>query len=161
MICDQVQQLLLPDGSDPLLIDASRCVTVRDENTLLHALLLLSNSGFGQIPVLNHDQMLMGIISTPMIINAIKDNVHYNWDDLDTKKITEALSTNVGKVTEPIELEDVLHEMVDHNFVCVVDSSGRFRGMITRKEILTRVNFMAHEMTHYYELEEKKVSFRR
>lgn len=155
MIHESIENLLLLNDDD-FVIDASVCATVRSENTLLHALMLLSTVGYGEIPVLDKEQKLLGVISMPLIINGIKDNVQYNWDELAGRKVSEVMNTHVGIVRMPIVLEDILHELANHNFVCVVDSDGIFKGIITRKEILTRVNFLAHEIHNYYDVHLKE-----
>lgn len=155
MIHESIEHLLLYQD-DELMIDASRCATVREENTLMHALMLLSTVGYAEIPVLDQDQRLKGVISMPLILAGIKDSLEYNWSLLAEKKVSEVMSKDIGVIYMPYELEDVLHELVNHNFACVVDSHRRFTGIITRKEILTRVNFMAHQMDRFYDLGPKE-----
>ena len=52
-------------GEDPLMIDAEQCATVRTENTLMHAMLLLTSVGYTSIPVLDDRSQLAGIITMP------------------------------------------------------------------------------------------------
>lgn len=155
MIHESIENLLLLNNDD-FVIDASVCATVRSENTLLHALMLLSTVGYGEIPVLDNEQKLLGVVSMPLILNGIKDNVQYNWDQLADHKVSEVMNTRIGIVRAPVVLEDVLHELANHNFACVVNQEGVFKGIITRKEILTRVNFLAHEFHNYYNVELKE-----
>lgn len=154
MINEAIERLLLYDDH-PLMIEASECATVRSENKLLHALMLLSTVGYSVIPVLDREQRLVGSISTPLILSGIKTSTEYNWDQLEEMTVGEVMDTRVGVLQQPYDLEDVLHKLVDYNYVCIVDDHGLFLGIITRKEILTRVNFLAHQIDHYYDLSEK------
>lgn len=49
-----------------------------------------------------------------------------------------------------VEQEEVLHLLVDASFLPVVDDNQRFKGIITRKEILKAVNHMAHELEKHH-----------
>ncbi len=42
--------------------------------------------------------------------------------------------------------------LVDQNYLCVVDKNGIFRGIITRKTLLKRINYMAHEFERIYDV---------
>lgn len=135
----------LLEGDDPLMIESERCATVRTENTLMHAMLLLSSVGFSSVPVLNADARLAGTVSMPQIINGVLDDENYNWEHLDVKKVKDVMATDVPTVFDDSPLEDILHLLVDANYLCVTDHDGGFRGIIARKQILKRVNRLAHD----------------
>lgn len=141
--------LLAPD--EEFVIPGHQVATVRAENTCLHALMVLNSVGYSAIPVLDRDGRVAGQISSPMIFSGIKDELNYNWDQLSERRVSEVLSTELGVIDQNFELEDVLHMLVDNSFICVVDDEGFFRGIVTRKQLLKRVNFLAHEYDHYIE----------
>lgn len=151
MINKHIEQVLL-NCNGALMIPKESCVTVREGNTLLHALLLLSNVKHSEIPVLNDQQMVVGRINMPLILQAIKTETEYVWDDLAKVKIIDAMDRDVGKAQQVSKLEDILHSLVNYKFCAIEDSEEGFQGIVTRREILTRVNFLAHEMDSYYDI---------
>ena len=151
MIHEAIRELLLLQEEE-MLLDASSCATVREENTLLHALMLLSTVGHAEIPVLDQEQKLKGLISMPLILDGVKQELNYDWGKLSQLKVKDVMDKDVGIVSSHLDLEDVLHQLVNHNFVSVVDITGVFKGIITRKELLTRLNFMAHDIHNHYDL---------
>ncbi|MGB4609914.1 MAG: cyclic-di-AMP-binding protein CbpB [Saccharofermentanales bacterium] len=158
MINKHLENLLLFDDSE-LVIPADAVASVRTENTLLHAMMILSTVGYSSIPVIDNQHRLHGVISLPLVIEGIKDQISYDWDKLSEKKVAEIICYDFSVVQEDADLEDVLHQMVDHNFVCVVGKNNRFLGIITRKNILKRVNFLVHEIDRFYDIKAKKEQF--
>ena len=65
------------------------------------------------------------------------------------------METNFPTITFETEIEDVLNALVDHSFLCITNDEKEFVGIVTRKEVLKRVNYMVHELNHNYELVEK------
>lgn len=158
MINKHIEDLLLFDDSE-IMIKSEEVATVRTENTLLHAMMILSTVGYSSIPVIDNKHRLQGVISLPLIIEGVKNHISYDWDMLSEKKVEDIICHDYSVVNETADLEDVLHQMVDHNFVCVVDDNNIFVGIITRKNILKRVNFMVHEIDRFYEIKAKKEQF--
>ncbi len=154
MIGKHIGKFLL-DSSDPLVVAADRVATVRTENNLLHALTLLSSLGYSSVPVLDVEGRLKGQITLAGIISGIKAIPTYDWDSLQTKTVSEVMDSNPGRVHENAELEDVLHLLVNNNYVSVVDKKGIFLGIVTRKGILRRVNRLAHEFEIDYKVTPK------
>ena len=52
-------------------------------------------------------------------------------------------------------MEDVLRDLVDQSFICITNENQEFLGIVTRKEVLKRINFMVHELTREFDLVEK------
>lgn len=149
MIGKHIGKFLL-DSDDPFIVTADRVATVRTENNLLHALTLLSSLGYSSVPVLDVEGKLQGQITLALIISGIKAIPSYDWESLQTKTVAEVMDKEAGKVTDNAELEDVLHLLVNHNYVSVVDKKGAFLGIVTRKGILRRLNRLAHEFETAY-----------
>ncbi|NMA17297.1 MAG: CBS domain-containing protein [Clostridiaceae bacterium] len=142
----------LMQGEDPLMIDAERCATVRTENTLMHAMLLLTSVGYTSIPVLNDCSHLAGIIAMPSIVNGVLEDDNYNWDLLNRRKVRDVMQTNPPKVFDDAKLEDVLRLLILSNYICVTDRKGLFKGIVARKQILKRLNRLAHEFEIKYDV---------
>ncbi|HZJ69034.1 MAG TPA: cyclic-di-AMP-binding protein CbpB [Candidatus Eisenbacteria bacterium] len=161
MINKHIEELLLYDDSE-LMIKSEDVATVRIENTLLHAMMVLSTVGYSSIPVLDNQHRLQGTVTLPRIIEGVKDQIHYDWDQLSQKRVKDVICHDYSPISVDADLEDVLHKLVDHNFVCITDNEGIFLGIITRKSILKRVNFLVHEIDNYFDLsiKEDKFSFK-
>ncbi|NLM19331.1 MAG: CBS domain-containing protein [Clostridiaceae bacterium] len=158
MINKHIENLLLFDDNE-LIIPADAVATVRTENTLLHAMMILSTVGYSSIPVIDNQHRLHGVVSLPLVIEGVKNQISYDWDKLSEKKVAEIICYDFSVVHEDADLEDVLHQMINHNFVCVVGDNNQFLGIITRKNILKRVNFLAHEIDRFYDIKAKKEQF--
>ncbi|NLB50808.1 MAG: CBS domain-containing protein [Clostridiaceae bacterium] len=160
MIGKHIGPFLL-QGEDPLMIDAEHCATVRTENTLMHAMLLLSSVGFTSVPVLDESSHLAGVIGMPAIFKGILGDDDYHWDQLDHRKVKDVMERNVFVVYDDSPLEDILHLLVNANYLCVTDRDGLFLGIIARKQLLKRFNRFAHEFENHFKVtprESKPVS---
>ena len=154
MIHPIVKELLLKE-SDKLLTPASKVSMIFNDNSLLHAVMILNNTTYTKIPVLDYENRFRGLISTQKIIQYVGDKIYEGFDILNNFKVEEALDGNFYSVNEGTDLEDVLNALVDHNFVVVVDSEGVFKGIITRSAILKRVNYLVHELELDYIISRK------
>ena len=143
-------------GDAPLMIESTHCATVRTENTLMHAMLLLSSVGFTSVPVLDESSRLAGVISMPRIFNGILGDDDYHWDYLDVRKVRDVMEKDVPRVYLDSPLEDILSLLINANYLCVTDRDDIFKGIIARKQILQRLNHLAHEFEVRYEVTEKK-----
>ena len=54
-----------------------------------------------------------------------------------------------------ILLEEILHLLVDQAFLAVVDENGVFTGILTRREVMKAVNYLAHDLEKEYTVEKK------
>ncbi|MDI9490633.1 MAG: CBS domain-containing protein [Clostridiaceae bacterium] len=158
MINEHIENMLLFDDSE-IMIRSEDVATVRTENTLLHTMMILSTVGYSSIPVIDNQHYLQGVISLPLIIEGVKNHISYDWDKLSEMKVEDVICHDYSVVNEDADLEDILHQMVDHNFVSVVNEEGKFVGIYTRKNILKRVNFLAHEIDRFYDIKAKKEQF--
>ncbi|NLV98964.1 MAG: CBS domain-containing protein [Clostridiaceae bacterium] len=147
---------LLTHSDEPLMVCANDVATVRTENNLLHALLVLSSVGFNSIPVIDQNSQIKGIISMPMIINGVLKDDDYDWNLLSERKVKDVMDSSVRTLSIDAQFEDILHMLVDQNYLCVADKNGVFRGIITRKAMLKRVNYMAHEFERIYNVRLKE-----
>ena len=130
MINRVVQDLLLEE-KDKLFISADKVAILEEDHTLDHAMLVLTHVRYSLIPVVNR---------------------HNKLHDFQVK---EAMETEFPSITLETEIEDVLNELVDRNFLCITNDEKEFVGIVTRKEVLKRVNYMVHELNKKYELVEK------
>ena len=118
-------------------------------------MLVLTHVRYSLIPVVNRQNKLTGLISLAMILTQVATLEKIDLSQLHDFQVKEAMETNFPTITLETDIEDVLNELVDHNFLCITNDEKEFVGIVTRKEVLKRVNYMVHELNHNYELVEK------
>lgn len=153
MIGNTVKKMLLENESDFLIV-ADNVATLSEDNTLEHALLVLTNIGYSRIPVLNKQGQLMGQISLDQVVSQMFDIESLNPEKLEGMTVGEVMDRQACSIQMPFNIEKILNQLVDFNFIPVVDKQDVFLGIVTRKEILKSVNYLAHELESQYELVE-------
>lgn len=138
-----------------LMIPASQVAVVNENDSLLHASLVLSSSGYQIIPVVDDNNCIRGLISIPLIVNSFEDLSLFNEDKLAAHKVKEAMNQMAPILFDNYELEDVLSLLIDNNFVCIALKNGYFLGIIPRKIVLERFTQIAHNIEREYKLIEK------
>lgn len=155
MIGAKIQAMLL-EHEEQFLIPESDVAHVQTENNLNHALLVLTKIGYNVIVVLDRESKVRGLVSIPMIMDAITGIHNIHFERLDTLTVTEVMATDFAVAKENWELEDILHLLVDNNFICIVDDEQKFKGIITRREVLKAVNHLAHEFEREYDVNRRE-----
>lgn len=155
MIGNAVRELLL-QNSENFIISDEKVAHVLDTHPVTHAFLLLSKVGFSKIPVLNKDGGFEGFVSLCAVNNAMFDVNGIVPEKIDDLLVKDIMETEVQVLTLPYDIEDVLHLLVDHPFLPVVDQQQHFKGILTRKEVLKAVNHLAHELENQYVLTKKE-----
>ena len=154
MIHKRIQELLLQDR-DKLFIDAEKVAILQEDHTLEHAMLVLTNVRYSLIPVLNKENKIVGLISLAMILQKITGIEQIHMNQLGKYKVREVMRTEFPIIHQDTQVEGVLNELVDESFICIGNEENGFVGIVTRKELLKRINFMVHELTREYDFVEK------
>lgn len=141
--------------TENLMIPAKDVATCNEEDTLLHAVLVLSNSGYQIIPVLDEENHVRGLISISDIVTSFDDLSLFDEDKLQAIKVKEVMNQVVPILFDNYDLEDVLRFLVNNNFVCITHKNGYFLGIIPRKVALERFTHIAHNIDYEYDLVEK------
>ena len=157
MIHKRIQELLLEDR-DKLFIDAEKVAILQEDHTLEHAMLVLTNVRYSLIPVLNKENKIVGLISLAMILQKITGVEKIHMNQLGKYKVRDVMRTEFPIIHQDTQVEDVLNELVDESFICIGNDEDEFVGIVTRKELLKRINFMVHELTREYDFVEKENS---
>ncbi|WP_317912254.1 cyclic-di-AMP-binding protein CbpB [Carnobacterium maltaromaticum] len=160
MIGKEIGEMLL-ENKEGFLIPAEMVAHVQVNNHLDHALLVLTKIRYSVIPVLDNEYKIKGLISMPMVIDAIMGLEEIDFEKLSDICVHEVMQTEFPIVRNPYDLEDVLHLLVDNAFLCVASEDGSFTGIVTRREILKATNRIAHEFENEFEVvrkAEKKAS---
>lgn len=142
---------LLKGSIEELLIPSERVAHVQVGNSLEHALLVLSKSGYTAVPVLDPKYKLHGLISTPLIMDAIMGIERIEFEKLDQIKVEEVSD----KTTPVLKIYDSfskgLKSLINHPFVCVENEKGIFEGILTRRAMLKKLNSYLQKINYQYE----------
>lgn len=155
MIGPVVEEMLKKPFEEGMMIDGNNVAHVNEDNTLQHAALVLTNTGYNSIPVLDNDDHFVGIVSLAAIIKLM-----FDLDEIDAEKINSLYVRDIMVADYPMlyhaeDLETALHLLVDHNYVPVVDDEEHFKGIVTRKSMLKAVNYLAHRLEVEYDVEKR------
>ena len=106
MISQRMEKFLI--GEEETLIQPASEVAVIDENHKLdHALLIMTNNRYSVVPVLDRDSHVKGLISLPIIIQAIMGMTDIHFEKLSDFQVKEVMTTDFPVVNEAFELENV------------------------------------------------------
>lgn len=156
MIGPIVEKMLNQPFEHGMLIDGNNVAHVNEDNALQHAALVLTNTGYNSIPVLDNDDHFVGIISLAAIIKIMFGLDDINPDKIHSLYVRDVMMTDYPVLRDENDLETALHLLVDHNYIPVVDEDYYFKGIVTRKSMLKAVNYLAHRLEAEYELTAKK-----
>lgn len=145
MIGPHVQRLLM-ESKDEFMIDGEKIASVMDTNPLSHALLVLSKVRYSKIPVVDKEDHFVGLIGLAEIVDEMFDLTRIDSENLNGKFVKDAMETGIPTLPLDFKLEDLLHLLVDHSFIPVVDEENHFLGIYTRREVLKAVNRLAHQL---------------
>ncbi|MGO3018608.1 MAG: cyclic-di-AMP-binding protein CbpB [Anaerococcus sp.] len=147
---------LFNQPTENLMIPADDVAVLQEDDTLLHAILVLSANSYQTIPVLDKDYRVRGLISISKIVTSFDDEVLLDTDRLNETKVSEIMNQVVPILFNNSELEDILRLIINNNFICITQRNGYFLGIITRKTILERFTNVAHNIENVYTLTSKE-----
>lgn len=123
-----------------MMIPSERVAHVQIKNNLEHALLVLTKSGYTAIPVLDPQYKLHGLISTPIIMEAILGLERIEFEKLEQKRVEEVMNVKIPRVKINSTVKACLDLLVDNPFLCIEGDGGYFEGILTRRTILEQLN---------------------
>lgn len=123
-----------------LMIPSERVAHVQVKNSLEHALLVLTRSGYTAIPVLDPTYKLQGLISTPLIMDAILGIERIEFEKLEEQPVEQVMNQEIPRIQIDANLKTCLELLIDQPFLCVENSEGLFEGILTRRSVLVKVN---------------------
>ena len=119
-----------------LMIASERVAHVQVGNSLEHALLVLTKSGYTAIPVLDPHYRLHGLISTSIIMESILGLERIEYEKLEQKKVEEVMNKKIPHLKINASILDSIKLLVDHPFLCVENDEGLFEGILTRRAVM-------------------------
>jgi CBS domain-containing protein len=131
-----------------LMIPSERVAHVQIGNSLEHALLVLTKSGYTAIPVVDSTYKLHGLLSTPLIMEAILGMERIEFELLQEKRVQEVMIKNIPRLTIDSTISSSLPLLVDHPFLCIEDNNRVFEGILTRRSVLSQLNLFVQSFNH-------------
>ncbi|MET3681975.1 CBS domain-containing protein [Alkalibacillus flavidus] len=119
-----------------MMVDGEKVAHVQNSNPLEHALLVLTKTGYNAVPVLDFQGTFEGVISKSDIIEAMFGVERIELEKLETLTVVDVMDAEAPRLLMDDTLEAALHELINYNFVCVVDEDGEMQGIITRRQLL-------------------------
>lgn len=151
MLSEPIASLLAANPSE-LLIGAKQVANVMTTNDCYHAFLVLTKVGYSKVVVLDAKQHVCGLLSLQQLTERMLTTDRIAPENLVGTPISSVMQTDFKTVCEPLDLEDILHDLIDAAFLPVVDEQRVFKGIITRREVLKRVNSLGHQFDNYYDV---------
>jgi CBS domain. len=127
------------------IIPSERVAHVQTGNNLEHALLVLTKSGYTAIPVLDPKYKLHGLISSPLILDAILGMERIEFERLEKIRVEEVMKTEIPTLTRNDAMKKAMKLLINHPFVCVVDQDGYLDGILTRRAALKQINAFLYQ----------------
>lgn len=146
---------MFKEPTENIMIPASDVAIVHEDDSLVHAILVLSSSGYQTIPVLDGENRVRGLISISNIVTSTEDLSIFDEDKLAQIKVNKVMNQVVPILFDNYNLEDVLRLIINNNFICITHKNGYFLGIIPRKIILERFTNIAHNLENQYTLTQK------
>jgi CBS domain-containing protein len=111
------------------------CITIKENETLQKAALVLKDNNIGALPVVDKDNKLVGILSERDIARNIFDE-NFNKN----QKISNIMSTNVVTCTVDSSAFDLLKIMSDQKIrhIPIVDNN-KLLGIISIGDVVNRI----------------------
>lgn len=132
------------DESSSIVTPYKNISMVFHENNLGHAILILKESNYNQVPVLDYNNKFMGLISIGYIFKSLSKDQFKDNEDWESLLVKDFTDQHYATCTPDTELEDVMNLLVNYNFINVIDDEGIFLGIITRSAVLKKVNHLLH-----------------
>ncbi|NLY78382.1 MAG: CBS domain-containing protein [Lysinibacillus sp.] len=145
MISTKTRAFLETPISD-FIIPAEKVAHVQVGNSAEHALLVLTKTGYSQVPVLDTKFRIHGLLSSKMITESILGLERIEYERLANIKVDDCMERNVTYLKIDDTFQRALDLVINHAFLCVVDHEGTFMGILTRRVILKQLK------KHIYQL---------
>ncbi len=123
-----------------MLIPADKVAHVQIGNSLEHALLVLTKTGYTAVPVLDPKYKLHGLISSTHILDSILGLERVEFERLEKMKVEEVMNREIPRLNFNDNVFKGLQLVIDHPFVCVENDELVFEGIFTRRAILKQLN---------------------
>jgi CBS domain-containing protein len=119
------------------LIPKALCAYLYDDYTIRQALEKMEASGFAALPILNRNGEYRGTLTEGDLLWGLKNTCYMDIRQAEARRIMEI---SRRRDNTPVRVTTSMHELVERassqNFIPVVDDSGAFIGIVTRRAII-------------------------
>ena len=100
------------------------------------------SGGYTAVPVIDREGMYMGVVSERDFLYRLLDSGSLEAADANGYTVADLVSdTRFEAVTIDADIQTLFNRIIEQNFVPVVDSRGMFSGIVTRKDVLMRMEY--------------------
>lgn len=119
------------------LTPKSQVKFIDDTMSVRQALEVMDYYRYSTIPLLTKDGKLVGTISEGDLLFYLKNHPFKELSDFDDHKVLEVKRhKDYLPIKVDIEMNDLISNAVNQNFVPVIDDQMNFIGIVTRKSII-------------------------
>ncbi len=124
------------------LLPKNRVAYLYDDYTFRQGLEKMRHHGYTAIPVISRDGKYVGTVSEgDFLWRLLSDEQDSQWacsmKDLEQLRVRDILrETQYLPVRITVSMEELLSSAMNQNFIPVVDDTGSFIGIVTRKDII-------------------------
>lgn len=161
MISESIRAMLEENYDHDYMIVGDNVAHVMGDNTALHATIILTSIGYSSIPVLNTEGQFLGTVSLSGIMHEAFRESGIDVSRLQELKVSDVMVADTVILREGYTIEEMLHKLVNHNYLPVVSESQMFIGIVTRKEVLKAINYTAHDFDKFFEVKRRNLDLKK
>lgn len=108
-----------------------------DDETMRSGLIKLKKCGYTALPVINREGLYVGTVSEGDFLRVMLENHLYSDEAREDYIISDLIRKGWNpplKVTAP--MDELLLQVMEQNFLPIVDDRGCFAGIVTRRDII-------------------------
>ncbi len=123
-----------------LLTPKTEVVYLSEENTVRQGVEKFKKHSFTAVPLISKEGKYIGTISDKDFLSYILKSGKLDLKEMEDISIVELVRRGFNPaVSIDADMNILFHEVMDRNFIPVVDSRGHFVGIITRRAVLSYV----------------------
>ena len=119
------------------LLPKNRVAYLYDDYTFRQGLEKMRHHGYTAIPVISRDGKYVGTVSEGdflwRLVSDERDSRTCSMKELEQLRVRDILRESQYL---PVRIEELLSSAMNQNFIPVVDDTGSFIGIVTRKDII-------------------------
>lgn len=120
-----------------LLTPKAQTSCLKDNMNIRQALEKMKAHGHSAIPLITKDGEYIGTVSEGDLLNHIVENNVYDLEDLENVSIKDLKrKEDFSAVKVEADISELVEEIVNNNFVPVVDDRNVLMGIVTRKTVM-------------------------
>ena len=119
------------------MIPKSRVEYITTQSTVRQALEKMRYHRYVAIPVIDEEGMYAGTLRNDDIFKYILENGYFDYRAAEQDSVMSILDKEYSKpLYHSASVNELINNVMEHNFVPVVDDRGCFIGMILRRDVL-------------------------